>query len=87
MINRLIDRSYGIHIPQEFAKKFAEDYGLLEEVKKVLLDGPENDYYWDTWDSVMEHAARHDEEGRTWMLVGHEHLFEISSDHIFEVSV
>jgi hypothetical protein len=48
----LIEGSHGQYIPQVFAEQYPE---LIEDKEDldILLDGPEHDDYWETWDYVF----------------------------------
>ena len=49
----------GIYIPRDFARNFNFDVdgwqGVSQEDRDALSD-PENEWYWDTWDTVLANA-------------------------------
>lgn len=55
----LLNSARGIYIPRDFAIDFifGEDdwQGVSEAEREILLD-PENDWYWETWDTVLGNA-------------------------------
>ena len=55
----LLSDARGIYIPRDFAESFnfGEDgwQGVSTEDRIILLD-PENDWYWETWDTVLANA-------------------------------
>ena len=60
-IELLLDSNRGIYIPQQFAKHYGpslykNNKGMGKELRDdigALLDGPDNDDYWDAWDSLL----------------------------------
>jgi hypothetical protein len=52
------DSSRGQYIPQFFAESV--DWNQLdnwnEDERAILLSGPDNEFYWETWDSVMDNV-------------------------------
>ena len=46
----LINGAYGIYIPQMFAFMFKAQ---LSEQDAKDLESPDNEYYWDAWDDVL----------------------------------
>lgn len=64
----LLDNHRGIYIPQNFAEGFdMEAWHVEEEDAKILQAGPEQEYYWDTWDSVTSSAYLL-QDSKTWRL-------------------
>lgn len=55
----LIDDCWGIYIPQRFAEIMNRAYikNVSDRDWLDLLEGPENDNYWDTWDRVLNNAV------------------------------
>jgi len=55
----LIDGRHGIYIPQVFAETMNRNYvrNVDDEDWGILLDGPESELYWDTWDRVLNNAV------------------------------
>lgn len=69
----------GIYIPKDFAEGFdAEKWGLTSAEDKVnlevLREGPENEYYWEAWDSILAEAKSTDP------LTGYEYTLEQDGD-------
>ena len=58
--------SRGIYIPQYFAKSIQREClgGVSGEDMRILLDGPEAEYYWDAWDMVLNNAVLTDKGGK-----------------------
>ena len=68
----LLSDSRGIYIPRDFSLhfKFGEDgwQGISEDDREVLSD-PENEWYWETWDSVLGNAHYFDKpSGKVYHL-------------------
>lgn len=66
----LISDRHGIYIPQLFAKNYDESKwrNIDPEDIKILQEGPENEWYWETWDSVMDSAEYVDEDNNVYKL-------------------
>ena len=78
MIQLLINDGHGIYIPQHFASNF-EGWGLTAEDIADLSD-PENEFYWDAWDAILNKACFTDDQGYTWSLHQDGCLFAIRDD-------
>ena len=58
----VINGSRGIYCPQSFVRKFKEE---LENIGNVLVDeaipvlelGPDQDFYWDCWEDIIDNAV------------------------------
>jgi hypothetical protein len=68
----LISDNRGIYIPQEFAEfnHFNRLFNIDEDDADlvILREGPDSDYYWDAWDSVISRATYTDSQGNNWYL-------------------
>lgn len=55
----------GIYIPKDFATGIKRQYvsGVSEEDWSVLEAGPDHEWYWETWDSVLNNATVTDDAG------------------------
>lgn len=72
--------SRGVYIPQFFAESVKRDCveGVTEEQFKILLEGPNAEWYWETWDEVTNNAVLTDptngkrfylyQDGDLWMV-------------------
>lgn len=47
----LIDGNRGIYVPQAYAQEYPDTLDACD--RDILLSGPEHEYYWDTWDNVI----------------------------------
>lgn len=81
MIRHLLDSSHGNFLPQIFAERYGKDYGLKDYVIDILALGPNDGQYWGVWDEVLQFAYRTDEEGRNWVLLEDEDLYEVCNDY------
>ena len=82
----LIDGNQGIYIPQQFAKQYGQfmlKAGLKEEMQ-ILLNGPDDDLYWQVWDEVIDSleisigGIKHTlyENGDLWLIAEDEEIPE-----------
>jgi hypothetical protein len=53
--NLLLESNRGIYIPQTFARDF--DIPLPENIARDLLEGPENEWYWQSWAWVLDNVT------------------------------
>lgn len=68
-IEILADSARGVYIPQHFAETCEpEKWGIDQDDIQTLLADPELEYYWDTWDWVLNNAERTDSSGNIWRL-------------------
>ena len=65
----------GIYIPQHFAESHSSDHwqGMESEDLAILLDGPDHEFYWDAWDSILNNAETIDggilhQDGGLWVV-------------------
>lgn len=76
----LILDQHGIYIPQYFAQNFANYLTNQEKLKDEisdLLEGPDNEFYWDSWDTVLQDAELKDDNGKNFTLVQNGNLWSI----------
>jgi hypothetical protein len=65
----IIDSNAGIYVPKIFAENFAVLWdGYDSEDIEILMNGPDNEYYWEAWDNVLRDSYVIDTEGRKWVL-------------------
>src|SRR5690554_4916579 len=58
----LADFARGIYIPQFFAKTVYRDKlrGVSAEDLATLETGPDDEWYWEAWEDVLDNAEIHD---------------------------
>ena len=67
-VQLLLSDSRGIYIPRDFVEFFDVDKWHTDSEYVKLLSNPDNDYYWDNWDSVLNKAYLIDGNGNKWVL-------------------
>jgi hypothetical protein len=67
-IEILLSDSRGVYIPKHFSENFILWDGVSDADREILESGPENELYWDVWDSVTRDATYTDSEGNVWRL-------------------
>ena len=56
-IQNLVNDHHGCYVPQVFAQNLGQDWcGIKPDDLQILLEGPDNDTYWETWDDVLSTA-------------------------------
>ena len=68
-IELLISDNWGIYIPKHFAENFLDWSYIKQEDRDILESGPENELYWDAWDSILSNAEYTDSNGYKWHLI------------------
>jgi len=56
-IKLFADSSRGIYIPHYFITHSAGWHGISDDDRAALKGGPDNEGYWEAWESVLESAA------------------------------
>lgn len=85
----LIDSNRGIYVPQSFATMY--DFRLwgfddLDEDIALLMKGPDDEFYWEAWETVLNNAKRTDDNGMVWRLNQDEHgdLWDVPDDFQYD---
>lgn len=64
----LVDGSWGIYVPNQFMTKYTpEQWGIKTDDAAILMRGPDDPDYWETWDEVLTYA-KYAFGGKTYML-------------------
>lgn len=64
----LLSDRHGIYIPAKFIECYTpEQWGVTADDQKEL-SSPDNEWYWDTWERVLNNAAYTGEDGNKWYL-------------------
>lgn len=63
----LLDSARGVYIPQNFAEFDTDKWHVSASDKACLQAGPEHEFYWETWDTVLSNA-HYEHNGNTWRL-------------------
>ena len=79
--------SHGVYIPQYWAESVNREmvkYVSAEEYI-ILESGPEHEWYWETWDSVLSNAETIDggifwQDGDLWLIYA-DHAREVINEH------
>lgn len=69
-IKLLVDSAHGVYVPAVFVEQFDLEKWDVAHLKDDIEEcsDPENDWYWDSWQTIMENAEFIDENGNTWRL-------------------
>ena len=65
--NLLVDSHHGVYVPQIFAQMVQADQ-IEADDKSILLEGPENEDYWETWEDVLNYCELTDTDGQKFTL-------------------
>lgn len=64
----ICDSHHGIYCPQITIKDLIDDIvsQLPAEDVKTVLDGPDNEWYWESWENILDQTFTF--EGKTYRL-------------------
>lgn len=86
-VELLLSDSRGVYIPRDFATE-CPGWKMTYADRKILEAGPDDEDYWDTWNSVTQYASYIDKNGNTWYLWQDGDLFafchELMTDEEYE---
>ena len=76
------DSNRGVYIPQYFAESCTREYVtcVSQEDWKTLEAGPESEWYWESWDVVLDNAVLTDKQGKQWVLYQDGDLWVVPKD-------
>ena len=83
LVECILDGARGIYLPQDFAEMYSPEDWNCEEVTDawdILLEGPDNELYWEAWDEVLSTAFVIRKDGR-WTLFQDMDLFIVHDDY------
>lgn len=87
-IRLMVDSHHGVYIPQIFAEGFdARSWGIEEfdPDYQTLLEGPDAEYYWESWEAIMSKAVNTDADGKKFYLHQNDgDLFAVAWEHLNE---
>ena len=79
----LLSDAHGIYIPQLYCQSVSEDdcedLSIGWEDVKVCQCGPDEEHYWEAWQSICD-AAEYEEGGEMWRLLQNGDLWAIKAD-------
>lgn len=67
-VQLLLSDSRGIYIPRDFAESFDLNQWHIDEKYMERLSSPDDDFYWDNWELVLNNAYSIDKNGNKWNL-------------------
>lgn len=79
----LLDGNRGIYLPQSFTDHFDAtrwNIDISSDDFAALVNGPDDEYYWEAWDTIICNARCLDTSGVTWCLVQDGDLFAVAID-------
>lgn len=67
-ISLLVNGSHGVYVPQVFAEQFDLTEWVVNVPDPMELESVDNQYYWETWEDVLNNASYTDKDGHVWTL-------------------
>lgn len=85
-VELLVDGHHGVYVPQVFAETVDMTLftGIDPEDLQTIQAGPESEWYWDAWTSILDRAHRVDQSGNHWYLYQNQDLWLFSPDLMSE---
>lgn len=75
-IEILLNDSRGVYIPRDFVDMF--DWANIDtEDAKVCGNGPDEEWYWEAWDNILNNARHVDAHNNVWTLYQDGDLFAV----------
>ena len=79
--------NWGIYIPQRWCDDIAEPdcaaLGIDWRDVQACQAGPDTEWYWEAWQSILDSAAMTDDNGTTWRLYQDGDLWEVPDGFTF----
>lgn len=65
----LFDGHRGVYIPQNFAEECTTNWhNVSDDDRKTLLNGPDDEWYWEAWNTVLDNAYYQEPNGPKYNL-------------------
>ena len=82
-INLLVSDANGVYVPQVFAENYDLSLwsGIDQEDLETINQGPDNEYYWEAWNNILN-SATYSHEGNQYHLHQDGDLWAICYDKI-----
>ena len=79
-IELLLDGARGIYLPQEFAQSFVVREAELDEDMACCAAGPDQEFYWESWENILDSGTIEGASGHVWALYQDGDLWAIRED-------
>jgi hypothetical protein len=81
----LADSHHGVYIPQLVVQQYLEhpmwDWSEVDQEDiDTVLSGPNDEWYWEAWDSIKDAVKVVDEDGTEYVIVYNEDLWLVPTD-------
>jgi hypothetical protein len=80
----ILSDSRGIYIPRDFCEGMGADdaarIGVSFDDVLICQAGPDHEWYWESWQSILDSANVTDANGNRWQLYQSGDLWEIPAD-------
>lgn len=84
-IELMCDSHHGVYIPSTMINRLVEaGWQMPSVVNAEVLNSPDNEYYWDEWEIVLNGALFVDDYYRRWYLHHDGDLWAVREDYEFE---
>jgi hypothetical protein len=80
--------AHGIYIPQlwcsDLDQEQSEAIGASWKDVQTCQAGPDQEWYWEAWASILDNVSMTDDNGTTWKLHQDGDLWEVPDGFVFE---
>ena len=81
MLDLLVDGHHGIYVPQCFVRNFdLSKWNGIDDDDIRECDNPDNEFYWESWDNILQNAEYVDDNGHRWGLWQNNDLWVYRTD-------
>lgn len=80
----IVSSHHGQYVPQVFALEYQNWKNISNEDMDILVQGPDHEWYYETWFNVMNEASFTDTNGNKWVLYEDGDLFAICEELMTE---
>lgn len=67
----MVSDSHGVYVPKVFAQSFSPEKWQFRDGDadwETCSMGPDTDWYWESWEWILQRAVHKDSEGNVWTL-------------------
>ena len=80
----IVSSHHGQYVPQVFASECNHWNNISSDDLDILSQGPDHEWYYETWFNVLNEANYTDKQGNKWVLYEDADLFAISEELMTE---
>ena len=86
--NIILSDSHGRYIPQIFCEdadeEWAQSVGVDYSDVETCQAGPDHEWYYEAWESILNSCSYTDDKGTTWRLIHDGDLYEVPDGYSWD---